>query len=235
VSFTFQPTIRRPTVLLLEHEKELAEEITAQLSGFGLAVTHTDTVEGSLRVARVGDAAIMISDRLLRDSDGQIIVETLRQEGVNTLVLMTSAHSSVDERIGALQAGGDDHLVKPFAMAELLARVEDMARRLGDAPTTKLRAGSIEMDLIEQTVRRDKTMINLLPTEFKLLEYFLRRIGQVVTRGMLLKEVWRDRVGPQTNVIDVHLGRLRRKIDARGKKSLITNVRGVGFKLNADA
>jgi two-component system, OmpR family, response regulator len=220
---------------VLEDEKDLITGISAQLGGISFAVSHADTIEGDLRVARVGDAAIMIADRLLRDSDGQIIVETLRQEGVNTLVLMTSAHSSVDERIGGLQAGGDDHLVKPFAMAELLARVEVMARRLGDAPTTKLRAGSIEMDLIEQTVRRDKTTINLLPTEFKLLEYFLRRIGQVVTRGMLLKEVWRDRVGPQTNVIDVHIGRLRRKIDARGKKSLITNIRGVGFKLNADA
>jgi two-component system OmpR family response regulator len=235
VSFTFHHTIKRPPVLALEDEKELVEEISAQLSGIGFAVIHADTVEGGLRVVRVGDVAIMITDRLLRDSDGQTIVETLRQEGVKTLVLMTSAHSSVDERIGGLQAGGDDRLVKPFAMAELLARVEVMARRLGDAPTTKLRAGSIEMDLIEQTVRRDKTTINLLPTEFKLLEYFLRRIGQVVTRGMLLKEVWRDRVGPQTNVIDVHIGRLRRKIDARGKKSLITNIRGVGFKLNADA
>jgi two-component system OmpR family response regulator len=235
MSFTFHHTIKRPPVLVLEDEKELVEEITAQLGGIGFAVIHADTAEGGLRVMRVGDVAIVITDRSLHDSDGETIVEALRQEGVKTLVLMTSAHSSVDERIGGLQAGEDGHLVKPFAMAELLARVEVMARRLGDAPTTKLRAGSIEMDLIEQTVRRDKTTINLLPTEFKLLEYFLRRIGQIITRSTLVKEVWRDRVGPRTNVIDVHIGRLRRKIDARGKKSLIMNIRGVGFKLNADA
>lgn len=220
---------------MLEDEKELAAQVSAELSGIGLGVSYVDSVERDLRVKRVGDAAFMITDRLLQDSDGQTIVETLRHEGVKTLVLMTSTLSSADEGIRGLQSGGDGHLVKPFAMAELLARVEVMARRLGDAPTTKLHAGSLEMDLIEQTVRRDKTVINLLPTEFKLLEYFLRRIGQIITRSTLVKEVWRGRVGPRTNVIDVHIGRLRRKIDARGKPSLITNIRGVGFKLNADA
>jgi two-component system, OmpR family, response regulator len=210
-------------------------KVSAPLSGVGLGVCYADTVERDLRITRVGDAAFMITDRLLQDSDGQTIVETLRNEGVKTLVLLTSTLSSADEGISALQSGGDDNLVKPFAMTELLARVEVIARRLGDAPTTKLRAGSLEMDLIEQTVRRDKTVINLLPAEFKLLEYFLRRIGQIITRSTLVKEVWRGRVGPRTNVIDVHIGRLRRKIDARGKPSLITNIRGVGFKLNADA
>jgi two-component system OmpR family response regulator len=235
VSAIVHHTFKRPPVLLLEDEKELVEDICAQLCDIGYAVTRVDTVEGGLRAARFGDAAIMITDRLLHDSDGLTIVETLRAEGVKTLVLMTSALSSVDERIRGLRAGGDDYLVKPFAMAELVARVDVMARRLGDTPVTRLRAGSLEMDLIEQTVRRGKTAIDLLPTEFKLLEYFLHHLGQIVTRSMLLKEVWRDRVGPQTNVIDVHIGKLRSKIDARGKPSLITNIRGVGFKLTADA
>ncbi|WP_158814267.1 response regulator transcription factor [Methylocapsa sp. S129] len=231
---SFEGAIKHPPVLLIEDEKGLVDEISAELRGLGYPVSHADTIEGGLRAARDGDAAIMIADRLLHGSDGVSMIQTLRAEGVTTPVLVISTLSSVDERIRVLKAGGDDYLVKPFAMAELVARVEVMARRLGDAPTIKLRAGSLEMDLIEQTVRRGKTLINLLPTEFKLLEYFMQHPGQIVTRAMLLEEVWRHRVGPQTNVIDVHIGKLRRKIDARGKPSLIRNIRGAGFKLNAD-
>ena len=232
---SFESAVRHPPVLLIEDEKGLVEEISAELRGLGYPVSHADTVEGGLRAARVGGAEIMIADRLLHGSDGLTIVRTLREEGVKTPVLVISALSSVDERIRVLKAGGDDYLAKPFAMAELVARVEVMARRLGDAPTVKLRAGGLEMDLIEQVVRRGETAINLLPTEFKLLEYFLHRPGQIVTRAMLIEEVWHNRVGPQTNVIDVHIGKLRRKIDGRSKPSLIKNIRGAGFKFNADA
>jgi two-component system OmpR family response regulator len=226
--------VKHPPVLLVEDEKGLVEEISAELRGLGYPVSHADSVEGGLRAARIGGAGIMIADRLLQGSDGLTIIKTLRQEGVTMPVLVISALSSVDERIRGLKAGGDDYLVKPFAMAELVARVEALARRVGSGRPTQLRAGNLEMDLIEQAVRRGKALINLLPTEFKLLEYFMQRPGQIVTRAMLLEEVWHYRVGPQTNVIDVHLGNLRRKIDSRGKPSLIKNIRGVGFKLNAD-
>jgi two-component system OmpR family response regulator len=232
---TVAPVIKRPPVLLIEDESGLVEEISAELQRLGYAVRHADTVLSGLAAARGGGAAIMILDRLLHGSDGLSIIETLREEGVKTPVLVISALSSVDERIRGLKAGGDDYLVKPFAMAELAARVEALVRRLDDVRTTKLRAGGLEMDLIAQTVMRGEVAINLLPREFKLLEYFLRRQGQIVTRAMLLEGVWNYRFAPQTNVVDVHIGNLRRKIDARGEPSLITNIRGVGFMLNADA
>jgi two-component system OmpR family response regulator len=207
---------KRLSVLLIEDEIGLAEEISAELRRLGYPVQHADNVEEGLVAARNGGAAIMVVDRMLHGSDGLSMVEALREEGVKTPVLVISALSSVDERIRGLKAGGDDYLVKPFAMAELAARVEALLRRLDDVRTTKLRAGGLEMDLIEQTVRRDGTLIELLPREFKLLEYFLRRPGQIVTRAMLLEGVWHYRFIPETNVVDVHIGNLRRKIDIAG-------------------
>ena len=232
---TIGDAVKRPPVLLIEDEEGLVEEISAELQRLGYPVRHADTVAGGLEAARVGGAAIMIVDRMLHGSDGLSMVETLREEGVKTPVLVISALSSVDERVRGLKAGGDDYLVKPFAMAELAARVEALLRRLDDVRTTKLRAGGLEMDLIEHTVRRGETPIELLPREFKLLEYFLRRPGQIITRAMLLEGVWHYRFIPETNVVDVHIGNLRRKIDRAGEPSLITNIRGAGFTLNADA
>ena len=234
MSTTGHPT-NRSQVLLIEDEKGLAEENSAELQRLGYSVRLADTVEDSLVAARTGGAAIMIMDRLLYGVDALSIVETLREEGVRTPVLVISALSSIDERIRGLKAGGDDYLVKPFAMAELAARVEALLRRLDDMRATKLRVGGLEMDLIEQTVHRDETKIDLLPREFKLLEYFLRRPGQVITRAMLLEGVWHYRFTPETNVVDVHIGNLRRKIDTPGQPTLITNIRGAGFMLNADA
>jgi two-component system OmpR family response regulator len=141
----------------------------------------------------------------------------------------------VEERIRGLKAGGDDYLVKPFAMSELLARVEALLRRLSDVRTTRLRVAGLEMDLIEQTVKRGGKQIELLPREFKLLEYFLRRPSQLVTRAMLLQDVWRYRFMLETNVVDVHVGNLRRKIDTPGGLPLIKSIRGVGFMLDAEA
>jgi two-component system, OmpR family, response regulator len=224
---------KRPSVLLIEDEKGLAEEISAELQSLGYHVQHVDSVLEGFSAARAGSSAIMVVDRMLHGADGLSMVEALREEGVKTPVLVISALSSVDERIRGLKAGGDDYLVKPFAMAELAARIEALLRRLDDVRTTKLRAGGLEMDLIEQTVRRDGTLIELLPREFKLLEYFLRRPGQIVTRAMLLEEVWHYRFIPETNVVDVHIGNLRRKIDIAGAPSLITNIRGAGFMLHA--
>jgi two-component system OmpR family response regulator len=172
---------------------------------------------------------------MLHGADSLSMMETLREEGVKTPVLVISGLSTVDERIRGLKAGGDDYLVKPFARGELAARIEALLRRLDDVRTTKLRAAGLEMDLIEQTVRRGEAEIDLLPREFKLLEFFMRRPGQVVTRAMLLERVWNYRFTPETNVVDVHIGNLRRKIDLGGGPSLITNIRGAGFMFTADA
>jgi two-component system OmpR family response regulator len=229
------PLLDRPPVLLIEDEKGLAEEIIAALHGLGYRVQHVDSVADGFVAARAGQAAIMVVDRMLHGSDGLSMVETLRAEGVKTPVLLISALASVDERIRGLKAGGDDYLVKPFAMAELAARVEALLRRLDDVRTTKLRAGGLDMDLIEHTVKRDGVPIELLPREFKLLEYFLRRPGQIVTRAMLLEGVWHYSFIAETNVIDVHIGNLRRKIDTAGAPSLITSIRGAGFMFDAGA
>ena len=168
---------QRRHVLIIEDESSLAEEITAELSGLGYCARSVESVAEGLRHARSGEPAILIVDRMLGGADGLSIIETLRQEGFKTPVLVISALSAVDERIKGLKAGGDDYLVKPFAMAELTARIEALLRRVDDTRASKLRAGDLEMDLIEQTVRRGDTEIELLPREFKLLEFFLRRPG----------------------------------------------------------
>jgi two-component system OmpR family response regulator len=222
------------TILLVEDEKELASEIKIELDRLGYLV-RTASIAEAADAARVGDAAMMIMDRLVFGEDSLKTLEVLRKEGVKVPVLMISALSSIDERIRGLKAGGDDYLTKPFAMAELAARVEALLRRLDDVRTTKLRAGDLEMDLIDQTVHRGGARIDLLPREFKLLEYFLRHPGQVITRAMLLKDVWHYHFSLDTNVVDVHISNLRKKIDARGDPSLIVNIRGAGFMLNAHA
>jgi two-component system, OmpR family, response regulator len=222
-------------LLLIEDDKETADEIGAELRDRGFAVNWAANGIEGLDKARSGEADVMIVDRLLPGMDGLTIIETLRGEGFRAPVLVLSALGAVDERVRGLRSGGDDYLTKPFAMAELAARVEALLRRLDDVRTTKLRAGGLEMDLIEQTVMRDGTLIELLPREFKLLEYFLRRPGRIVTRAMLLEGVWHYRFIPETNVVDVHIGNLRRKIDIAGAPPLIINIRGAGFMLHAGA
>jgi two-component system OmpR family response regulator len=223
---------RRPQVLLIENEQHAAEEIGAALDQLGYCVDHARTFAEGLEAARAG-AEIIILDRPSQGADGLAVIETLRREGARTPVLVISELCSVEERIRGLAAGGDDYLVKPFAMAELAARVEALARRLDDLRATKLRADTIEMDLIERTVTRADAVIELMPREFRLLEYFLRRPRRVVTRAMLLESVWRYRSAVETNVVDVHIGALRRKIDIPGQPSIIRNIRGVGFVLDA--
>jgi len=222
------------TIVLVEDETGLANEIKIELERLGYLVRLASIAEAA-DAARVGDAALMIMDRLVFGEDSLETLEVLRKEGVKVPVLMISALSSIDERIRGLKAGGDDYLSKPFAMAELAARVEALLRRLDDMRTTKLHAGDLEMDLIEQTVHRGGIRIDLLPREFKLLEYFLRHPGQVITRAMLLQDVWHYHFSLETNVVDVHISNLRKKIDVRGGASLIVNIRGAGFMLNDDA
>jgi len=212
----------------------MESEIKHELEGRGYLV-RTASIAEAADAARVGDVAIMIMDRIVFGEDSLTTLEALRNEGVKVPVLVISALSSIDEKVRGLKAGGDDYLAKPFAMVELVARVEALTRRLEDLRTTKLRAGDLEMDLIEQTVHRGDARIDLLPREFKLLEYFLRHQGRVITRAMLLQEVWQYHFSLETNVVDVHISNLRKKIDVRGTPSLILNIRGVGFMLNAHA
>jgi len=221
------------TILVVDDEKALAEEIRSALEPLGYVVRLAHTISEGLSEARAGEPALMIVDRMLGDSDAATMIATLRADGIKTPVLFISGLSSVDERIRGLKAGGDDYLVKPFAMAELTARVEALLRRLDDVRTTRLRVNDLEMDLVDQTVKRGGTAIKLLPREFKLLEYFLRRPGQIITRTMLLEGVWHYRFIPDTNVVDVHISNLRRKMDAPGQLTLIVGVRGAGFMLNA--
>jgi two-component system, OmpR family, response regulator len=225
---------RTQTIVLVEDEGELAHEIKIELERLGYLVRAASIAEAA-DAARVGDAAMMIMDRIVFGEDSLNTLEVLRKEGIKVPVLVISALSSIDEKVRGLKAGGDDYLAKPFAMVELAARVEVLLRRLEDLRTTKLRAGDLEMDLIEQTVYRGETRIDLLPREFKLLEYFLRHQGRVITRAMLLQEVWHYHFSIETNVVDVHISNLRKKIDVRGTPSLILNIRGAGFMLNAHA
>jgi two-component system, OmpR family, response regulator len=221
-------------VLVVEDERDLAEEIRLELQASGHPVQLSETVEDALRMARSGGAAVLVIDRMLHGEDGLSIIETLRDEGNSTPALVISALSSVDERINGLKAGGDDYLVKPFEIRELAARVEALLRRGGDPRVTRLQVGALEMDLVERTVRCDGKLIDLLPREFKLLEYFMRRPGQIVTRAMLLEDVWNFKFVAQTNVVDVQIGNLRRNLDPTGLRRFIVNIRSVGFKLNAD-
>jgi two-component system OmpR family response regulator len=225
---------RPQTIVLVEDEEAMAVEIKGELESKGYLVRIASIAQAA-DAARVSDAAMMIMDRIVFGEDSLKTLEVLRKEGVKVPVLVISALSSVDEKVKGLKAGGDDYLTKPFAMVELSARVEAMLRRLDDVRTTKLHVGDLEMDLIEKTVHRGGTRIDLLPREFRLLEYFLRHPGRVITRAMLLQEVWQYHFSLETNVVDVHISNLRKKIDTKGAPSLIVNIRGAGFMLNANA
>jgi two-component system OmpR family response regulator len=231
---TNKPETRAQTIVLVEDEHDMANEIKGELEGRGYLVRRASIAEAA-DAARAGDAAMMIMDRIVFGEDSLATLEILRKEGVKVPVLVISALASVDEKVKGLKAGGDDYLTKPFAFVELAARVESMLRRLDDLRTTKLRVGDLEMDLIEKTVYRGDAKVDLLPREFRLLEYFLRHPGRVVTRAMLLQEVWQYHFSLETNVVDVHISNLRKKIDTKGTPSLIVNIRGAGFMLNANA
>jgi len=222
-------------VLLIEDDKETADEIRAELGQHDFAVDWAaDGIEG-LDKARSGGAEVMIVDRMLPGMDGLTIIEALRREGIRTPVLVLSALGAIDDRVRGLRAGGDDYLTKPFATVELIARIEALLRRPVESRDTVLRVGPLELDLIERTAKRGDRSIELLPREFRLLEYMMRRKDQMLTRAMLLEEVWSYKFVPQTNLVDVHMGRLRRKVDEPDEPPMIHNVRGVGFILRAPA
>ena len=220
-------------LLLIEDDDETAEEVASYLQFPGHEVARELTGPDGLGTARQGSWNLLLVDRLLPGCDGLEVVQCLRREGVRTPVLMVSALGSVDERVRGLRAGGDDYLAKPFVLAELAARVEALLRRPVDTRETLLHVGPLELDLIEGTARRGQRPLDLLPREFKLLKYMMYRVGQTITRDMLFQEVWNYNFTPDTKLVDVHMGRLRRKLDGPEDYPLIRSVRGVGFVLDA--
>lgn len=224
-------------VLLLEDDQVTADYLSKALAESGHHVAHVaDGLEG-LNEAMSGDFDVMIVDRMVPSLDGLSVIEALRKAGRELPVLILSALDAVDERVKGLRSGGDDYMTKPFAFSELLARLEVLAvrRRQGDAPTTRLCVGDLELDLLTRQVRRGSNEIDLKPREFALLEYLMRHEGQVVTRTMLLESVWDFNFDPRTNVIDVHISRLRKKIDRDSANPLLKTVRGVGYVLRTGA
>jgi len=221
-------------VLLVEDDQQVASFLLRALREIGILADHaTDGKEGLLQAAG-GSYDVLIIDRMLTSLDGLAIVRTLRASGNNTPVLVLSALGEVDDRVEGLRAGGDDYLVKPFAFAELHARLEALMRRgVGETPETKLRVGDLEMNLLTREVTRAGRHIHIQPREFRLLEYLMRHEGQVVTRTMLLENVWDYHFDPQTNVIDVHVSRLRAKIDKEFDEPLLQTVRGAGYVMRA--
>ncbi|HJU39089.1 MAG TPA: response regulator transcription factor [Tahibacter sp.] len=223
-----------PRVLTIEDDTVTAREIVAELTRRGLAVDWADNGRVGFERARDGDYDAITLDRMLPELDGLVLVTQLREAGVQTPVLMISALSDVDERVRGLRAGGDDYLTKPFSPDEMAARVEVLLRRHARSDReTMLRVADLELDLIGRIARRGGVALELLPTEFRLLEFLVRQTGQVVTRTMIFEAVWGYHFDPGTNVIEVHIGRLRKKIDAPGAAPLIRTVRGTGYVLEA--
>lgn len=220
-------------ILLIEDDGTTAEYVCKGLHGHGHVVDHCGDGRDGLFRATGGGYDVIILDRMLPGLDGLGVLSALRAAAIDTPVLLLSALDSVDDRVTGLTAGSDDYLVKPFAFAELLARIELLMRRRsgGANAETILTCGPLRMDLLKREVRSDGRPIDLQPREFRLLEYLLRHAGQVVTRTMLLEGVWDYHFDPGTNVIDVHVSRLRRKIDLDGEVSLIQTVRGAGYRL----
>lgn len=221
-----------PRVLTIEDDAVTAQEIVAELTSHGLEVEWADNGREGLAKAIAGGFDLITLDRMLPEVDGLTIVTTLRTLKITTPILMISALSDVDERVRGLRAGGDDYLTKPFASDEMAARVEVLLRRNSVPVTqTRLQVADLELDLISHEARRGTQTLNLLPTEYKLLEFLMRHAGQVITRMMIFEEVWGYHFDPGTNLIDVHIGRLRKKIDAPGQAALIRTVRGSGYAI----
>ena len=221
-------------LLVVEDDREARDYLLKGLKESGHVADHAADGEDGYALARDGGYEVMVVDRMLPKLDGLAMVERLRAEGVPTPVLFLSALGRVGDRVNGLRAGGDDYLVKPYAFAELLARVEALGRRRAPASAeTVLRVGELKMDLLARTVTRGGARIELQPREFSLLEYLMRHAEHVVTRTMLLENVWEYHFDPQTNVIDVHISRLRAKIDKGFEAPLLHTVRGAGYSIRA--
>jgi len=223
-------------ILVIEDDAATADYLVKGLTESGYVVDHAAEGRDGLFLALSQNYDAMIVDRMLPGLDGLSIVQTLRAQHKGTPVLILSALAQVDDRVKGLRAGGDDYLTKPYAFSELLARLEAILRRgANETVVPRLKVADLEMDLLSRTVRRAGKGIDLQPREFKLLEYLMRHAGQVVTRTMLLEGVWDYHFDPQTNVIDVHVSRLRQKIDRGFDRPLLHTVRGAGYSLRAEA
>jgi two-component system OmpR family response regulator len=219
-------------LLVIEDDDETGQFIKNGLVQAGHKVDLTDNGQDGLYLATTGDFDLIVIDRMLPLVDGLTIVRTLRASDNRIPIVVLSALGEIDHRVAGLNAGADDYLVKPFAFSELEARVGALLRRVTpEGPETSLRVGDLEMNLITREVERNGKSIDLQPREFRLLEYLMRHAGQVLTRTMLLEHVWDYHFDPQTNVIDVHVSRLRSKIDKGFEAQLLHTVRGAGYKL----
>ena len=223
-------------ILLIEDDERTAQHIVKSLRQHGHVVDHAANGRDGLLLAAGEAYDVMIVDRMLPGLDGLAIVKTIRGAGVKTPIVFLTTLGGIDDRVEGLEAGGDDYLVKPFAFAELLARINALARRPPiTANDTKLRVADLEMDVVKRTVVRAGRRIELQPQEFKLLEYLMRHAGRVVTRTMLLENVWEFHFDPQTSVVETHISRLRSKVDREFDVELIQTVRGAGYCLRAPA
>jgi two-component system OmpR family response regulator len=220
-------------VLVIEDDDETADEIVVELQSSGFEVDREATGPTGLRRIETDAYDVVTLDRMLPELDGLKLLEEIRRAGISTPVLVLSALGDVDERVRGLRAGGDDYLTKPFALLEMRARVEALARRSPEPRQSVLHVGNLELDLLARTARRGARPIELTPREMILLKFMMENTGQVVTRAMLFEHVWRYRFDPGTNLVDVHLGRLRRKVDAPGEPVLIHTLRKIGFILRA--
>ncbi|MES2294354.1 MAG: response regulator transcription factor [Pseudomonadota bacterium] len=221
-------------ILLIEDDLETADYIGNALQAHGHEVEKSRLGSDGLAKARIGQHAALILDRRLPGLDGLSVVKQLRADRIQIPVLFLTTMSGIDDRVEGLNGGGDDYLAKPFAVAELLARVNALARRSNSAEPVTLKVGDLEMDLIRRTLRRESKTINLSTQEFKLLEYMLRNAGLVVTRNMLLENVWKLNFDPYTNVVETHMSRLRSKMDRGYKIELIRTIHRSGYMLHTD-
>lgn len=224
-------------VLLVEDDKAVAGFILKELERAGVGCIHCADGDEAFATARDQAFDVWIVDRMLPSRDGLSLIQDLRSTGNTTPALVLSALGEVDDRVQGLRSGADDYLVKPFAMDELLARLQVLSRRAANTSdgNTRLQVAELTMDLLRQEVSRAGQTIPLQPREYKLLEYLMRHAGQVVTRAMLLEHVWGYNFDPQTNVIDVHVSRLRQKIDKDFEQPLLLTVRGAGYRLGPEA
>jgi DNA-binding response OmpR family regulator len=224
-------------VLVVEDDFTTAREIEAALQDHGFSVTHLNNGRDALVRALSEPFDIIVLDRMLHDSlDGLAVLTALRAAGIGTPVLILSALSALDERVRGLRAGGDDYLTKPFEFIELTARLDALTRRgtpMAAPSDNRLKVGPLEVDLLKRSVRRGERPIDLVPREYALLEHLMRNSGQVVTRTMLFEAVWNYSYDERTNVIEVHIGRLRRKVDAEGDAPMLHTVRGAGYVLRS--
>ena len=222
-------------ILVVEDDADTRDYLAKALRETGYTVEASASGKDGLVHALTGGFDALVLDRMLPDLDGLSLLKAVRAAGSRAPAIILTALSAIDERVSGLRAGADDYVVKPFSFAELAARLEAVLRRPSEAQPeqTRLACGDLELDLIARTASRGGRRIELLPREFQMLEFLMRRQGRVVTRTMLLEGVWDYRFDPRTNVIDVHISRLRRKIDADGEPALIHTVRGSGYKLSA--